>query len=184
MGRGALSRHVALIRGINVGGKNKLPMSELTALFAEAGCRGVRTYIASGNVVFDASPKVVASLPRMVTGRIESRFGLHVPVVIRRDDEIRQAAAGNPFLEADAGSLFVMFLADVPDRGRVADLDPERSPGDAYEVRGRDVFLRLSNGVADTKLTNAYFDSKLGTVSTGRNWRTVLKLIEMCDAPG
>jgi uncharacterized protein (DUF1697 family) len=76
-------------------------------------------------------------------------------------------------------SLHVLFLADLPEASRVAVLDPERSPGDEYIVRGREIYLRLTTGAANTKLTNAYFDSKLATVSTGRNWRTVTKLLEL-----
>ena len=96
--------------------------------------------------------------------------------------ELEDAVTSNPFLKAGAAarsSLHVMFLADVPEPSKVAALDPNRSPGDEYVVRGREIYLRLPNGVADTKLTNAYFDSKLARSSTGRNWRTVTKLLEL-----
>jgi len=73
----------------------------------------------------------------------------------------------------------VLFLADLPARRSVDDLDPGRSPSDEFAVRGQEVYLRLPNGVARSKLTNAYFDSKLATTSTGRNWRTVTKLFEL-----
>jgi uncharacterized protein (DUF1697 family) len=174
-------RHVALMRGINVGGKNKLPMAELVRLFEKAGCEGVRTYIASGNIVFDAGANVVESLPQMIEAAVERSLGLKVPVVVRSAQELRIAAKGNPFIKDGEDSLFVMFLADHPDKKSVAGLDPERSPGDKYKVVGRDIYLSLTTGAAKTKLTNAYFDSKLGTVSTGRNWRTVLRLVEMCE---
>jgi len=75
--------------------------------------------------------------------------------------------------------LNVYFLADMPDPAAVKSLDPERSPGDTFVVKGREVFLHLPNGMARTKLTNAYFDSKLKTVSTARNWKTVGKLVEL-----
>jgi uncharacterized protein (DUF1697 family) len=78
----------------------------------------------------------------------------------------------------------VMFLRDLPGGKECAALDPERSPPDAFVVRGREIYLFCPNGVAITKLTNAYFDSKLGTMSTGRNWRTVLKLALMCGDGG
>jgi uncharacterized protein (DUF1697 family) len=173
--------HVALMRGINVGGKNKLPMKDLAEMFAGAGCRDVRTYIQSGNVVFTAPRGVATKLPGLVAARIAERFGYRTPVVLRTADELRDAVANNPFLAAGAAeeTLHVMFLADTPSARAVGDLDPQRSPGDVFVVRGRDVYLRLPKGVADTKLSNAYFDSKLATVSTGRNWRTVTKLLEM-----
>jgi len=76
-----------------------------------------------------------------------------------------------------------MFLADRPPPGKIAALDPKRSPPDEFEVRGREIYLRCPNGVGRSKLTNEYFDTKLSTTSTMRNWRTVLKLVEMAGGP-
>ncbi|MFN0009365.1 MAG: DUF1697 domain-containing protein [Planctomycetota bacterium] len=179
------SRHVALLRGINVGGKNQLPMADLVRIFTEAGCSDVRTFIQSGNVVFDANPKLAQRIPAIVEKEIDGSFGLHVPVVLRTSDELRETLARNPFVKkgVDPDGLHVAFLADAPDRSRAASLDPKRSPGDSFVLRGREVYLHLPNGVARTKLTNAWFDSKLATTSTLRNWRTVGKLLEMTQAP-
>ena len=173
--------HLALLRGVNVGGKNKLPMKDLAALFVAAGCEDVRTYIQSGNVVFRAPPSVAAGLSARIAEQITGRFGYKTPVVLRTVGQLRDVVAHNPFLEAGApeDKLHVMFLADEPSPARVAALDPGRSPPDAFVVRGREVFLHLPNGVADSRLTNAYFDSKLATVNTGRNWRTVTTLLGM-----
>jgi uncharacterized protein (DUF1697 family) len=172
---------LALLRGINVGGKNKLPMKDLVEIFVAAGCRGVRTYIQSGNVIFRADPDEKLRLPGLITAEIARRFGYSVPVVLRTTDEIAGVLTNNPFLIAGASEdeLHVLFLADLPAKRCVEGLDPERSPPDAFAVSGREVYLRLPNGVARTKLTNAYFDSKLATTSTGRNWRTVTKLFEL-----
>lgn len=174
---------VALLRGINVGGKNKLPMKDLVAMFEHAGCVTTRHYIQSGNVVFSAAPALAAKIPAVVAVAIEKGFGLRVPVVVRSEKELRAAAAANPFLEAgvDPDALHVMFLADQPSKAAVAALDPDRSPPDRFVVKGREVYLACPNGVGRTKLSNAWFDTKLGTISTGRNWRTVLKLVAMCD---
>jgi uncharacterized protein (DUF1697 family) len=175
---------VALLRGINVGGKNLLPMTDLAGLFEEAGCAGVRTYIQSGNVLFTASRARAEKLPGLIASGIADRFGYQVPVLLRTAADLGETIRQNPFLEAGASEnwLHVLFLADQPDAGRVAALDPLRSPPDAYAVRGREIYLRLPNGGAKTKLTNAYFDSRLATISTVRNWRTVLKLFELAQA--
>lgn len=175
------STYVALLRGINVGGKNKLPMKELAALMAATECAEVQTYIQSGNVVFQASASVARRLPEVLAERIAQRFGLRVPVVIRSAKELAAVARGNPFLKRgeDEDALHVYFLADKPSARAVAALDPRRSPGDQFEVVGREIYLFCPNGVGNTKLSNAYFDSALETVSTGRNWRTVLKLIAL-----
>ena len=175
---------VALLRGINVGGKNLLPKRDLARLFEEAGCAGVRTYIQSGNVLFTASRARAEKLPGLIASGIADRFGYQVPVLLRTAADLGETIRQNPFLEAGASEnwLHVLFLADQPDAGRVAALNPLRSPPDAYAVRGREIYLRLPNGGAKTKLTNAYFDSRLATISTVRNWRTVLKLFELAQA--
>ncbi len=175
--------HLALLRGINVGGKNKLPMKDLAALFVAAGCTDVRTYIQSGNVVFRATAAVAKRLASSIAEQITERFGYRTPVVLRTVEQLRDVVSHNPFLEAGVAEdkVYVLFLADEPGPDRVAALDPNRSPPDEFLVRGREVFLHLPNGVADSKLTNAYFDAKLATVSTARNWRTVTTLLGMMD---
>ncbi len=179
----ASDTYLALLRGINVGGKNKLPMKDLIAIFVAAGCGDVKTYIQSGNVIFRAPPDLRDDLPGMITAAIAARFGYSVPLVLRTLDEIGAVLRNNPFRSAGAADdkLHVLFLADLPDRRAIDKLDQGRSPPDAFAVRGREVYLWLPNGVADTKLTNAYFDSKLATTSTGRNWRTVTKLYELAS---
>ena len=169
--------HVALLRGINVGGKAKLPMKELAAIFAAVGATNVRTYIQSGNVVFesDAAEPVVEA----VTKQIALMYGYPGRIVLRSDDELRKAYTENPFAGAPVETLHVYFLADPPAAAAVKELDPERSPGDSFVVKGREVYLHLPQGMARTKLTNTYFDTKLKTVSTARNWNTVGKLVEM-----
>jgi uncharacterized protein (DUF1697 family) len=173
--------YLALLRGINVGGKNKVLMTHLSDMFARAGCKNVRTFIQSGNVIFDGSAKVSAQVPRLVAEQIAETLGYTTPVVLRSLAELEETVSSNPFLNAgsDVELLHLMFLAAHPEASKVAGLNPQRSPGDEYIVRGREIYLRLPNGVRETKLTNAYFDSKLATISTGRNWRTVTKLLEM-----
>lgn len=175
--------YLALLRGINLGGKNKLPMTDLSALFVEAGCDNLRTYIQSGNVIFTAPTDVVERLPDLVTGRIAERYGYRTPVMVRTAAQLADIVANNPFLEEGAAenTLHVMFLAEPPSARRIDDLDPARSPPDAFIVRGQEIYLRLANGVARSKLTNSYFDAKLATTSTGRNWRTVTTLLAMID---
>lgn len=174
--------YIALLRGINVGGRNKLPMADLVDMFTDAGCENVRTYIQSGNVVFTAPTDVARALPQTIPQRINDRLGLSVPVITRRADELAAILDSNPYLKAadtDTKALHVAFLSHAPDKRRVAQLDPARSPGDSFEVRGSVIYLHLPNGVARTKLTNDYFDATLDVVATLRNWRTVEKLNAM-----
>ena len=156
-------------------------MTDLAQLFLEAGCTDVRTFIQSGNVVFKANHSKLEKLPALISKNITKRFGYNTPVVLRTAEQLAETIQNNPFLKAGAAedSLHVYFLANAPDARRIASLDPARSSPDAFLVCGRDVYLQMPNGMARTKLSNAYFDSKLATISTARNWRTILKLFEL-----
>ena len=177
---------IALLRGINVGGKNRLPMKELAALFVDAGCEDVRTYIQSGNVVFRVGPAVGEDISSAISASILDHFGYQIPVITRTARAFQEIVRTNPFLEAgaEAGKLHVMFLAELPDSANVEALDTDRSPGDEFAVQGSEIYLHCPNGVARSKLTNSYFDSRLSTTSTTRNWRTVRKLLELAAGAG
>jgi len=173
-----MTTFVALLRGINVGGKRMLPMRDLTALFTKAGAKDVRTYLQSGNVVFDA--KAYGPVIERVRGAIETQFGFDVPLVVRSAAALGAVVSSSPFEDVEHAHL--VFLADPPTAAQVKALDPKRSSPDRFVVRGNDVFLHLPNGVARTKLSNAWFDSQLKTVSTVRNWKTVLELVRLSAA--
>ena len=177
-------RYVAFVRGVNVGGKNKLPMADLRDIFKTAGCAAVRTYIQSGNVVFEATQDLAKRAPETVAQAIRERFGYETAVIVRSGEELRQIVASNPFdTSGDPRFLHVAFLKETPDADAVSRLDPDRSPADSFEARGRNVYLHFPNGVAGSKLTNEYLAAQLRTASTMRNWRTILTLMEMVDAP-
>ena len=171
--------HIALLRGINVGGKHTLLKKDLISLFEEAGCDDVRTYIQSGNVVYASRPALGKRVPALVAAAIATRFAFDVPVVQRTAAELRRVVDRNPLLHrgTDPKRLCVAFLAEKPSATRVRRLDPLRSPPDTFAVVGHEIYIHYPNGGARTKLTNAYFDTTLGTTSTVRAWTTVLKLI-------
>ena len=173
--------YIALLRAINVGGTKKLLMADLRAMFEAAGCDDVQTYIQSGNVVFRAEPVLATRIPTLIQSEIAASKGFQAPVVTRTAAEVDAVVSGNPFLAAgaDPARLHVGFLAEAPSAARIAELDPDRSPPDVFEVREREVYFHFPNGTARSKLTVDYFDRTLGTVCTMRNWRTVRKLLDM-----
>ncbi len=175
--------HIALLRGINVGGKHKLPMKALAAMFVAAGCKNVRTYIQSGNVVYQAARKLAPKVPGLVADEIEKQFGFRTVLVTRTAAEWRDAVDNNPFDGEDIADegLALFALSTLPTSDQVSSLDPDRSPGDRFVVRGRDIYIHYGGGVAKSKLTNAYLDSRLKSTSTGRNWRTVSTLLAMAE---
>ena len=178
---GSFETFVAMFRGINVGGKHMLPMKDLVAMFRRAGCPDARAYIHSGNIVFRARPPVAAQIPALVEKAIAAQHGFSARAVLRTAAELELVTTNNPLLGAhtDSGTLHVAFLAELPSPALVAALDPNRSPPDEFAARGREIYLRCPNGIARTKLTNQYFDAALSTTSTVRNWRTVIKLLEL-----
>ncbi|MFG0252343.1 MAG: DUF1697 domain-containing protein [Phycisphaerales bacterium JB038] len=179
--RRGIRRYLALLRGVNVGGKNKLPMTDLAEIFTELGCSDVQTYIQSGNVVFSATPVLAKGIAPRVESAVLERFDITSPVVLRSVEEMEAVVAQNPFLGsgADEKQLCVAFLRARPAKRQAAALDPDRSPGDAFHLHGREIYLHLPNGAARTKLTNEYFDRVLATTCTVRNWRTTRRLADM-----
>ena len=163
--------HVAFLRGLNVGGKNLLPMERLARMFDPPA-----------EVIGLAPAALARRVPAAIAAAIRAETGLEVPVIVRTADELAAIGRAHPFrtANADLKRLHVAFLAEAPAVARIAMLDPNRSPPDEFEVRGREIYLHLRNGVARTRLTNAYFDSKLDTVSTLRGVATVDKLVELC----
>jgi len=172
---------VALLRGINVGGRRLISMAELRSLFSSLGYEGVVTYIQSGNVVFrsptDNADDVAASLER----EIARAFDVSPAVLLRTTAELEAIAASSPHLspDADLSKLHVVFLDRAPAAGAAAKLDPGRSPPDELSLRGREIYLRLPNGAGRSKLTIDYFERVLGVRATQRNWNTLLKLVEL-----
>ena len=173
-----MTSYVALLRGINVGGSNKVPMADLRALFDALGYPDAQTYIQSGNVVFSARAGESA-LVTAIEGAIEEAFSLRVPVVIRSRAQLAAVASASPFDGAAPTAVHVAFLSGFPTVASVAALDPDRSPPDTFAVVDREVYLHYPNGSGRSKLTLDYLERVLGVRATARNWNTVTKLLAM-----
>jgi uncharacterized protein (DUF1697 family) len=171
-----VATRIALLRGVNVGGR-KVPMAGLREVFEDLGHGNVRTYIQSGNVVFDAK----GSGPSVRTGlekAIDRTFGLDVTVLLRTPAELAKVAKQNPY----GPDAYVTFLDGIPDRKRVAALDPAPFAPDEFRVIGQEVYVRCPNGYGRTKINNTFFEKKLATRATTRNWKTVATLLEWSTA--
>jgi len=179
-----MTRAIALLRGINVGGHNKLPMADLRSLFADLGCDHVATYIQSGNVVFDTSAAELRTLASRATARIEATFGLQVPVQTRTSKELLKMVAVHPFAGAPGEEKLrnIMFLETKPTAKMLAVFEPNCSFGETFELIGRELHVFHPKGQAKTKFTHTYVERVFQTASTTRNMRTVNKLLEMIDS--
>ncbi|MFL5927583.1 MAG: DUF1697 domain-containing protein [Gaiellaceae bacterium] len=170
-----MARQIALLRGVNVGGNKKVEMAKLRAVVEELGHTDVRTYVNSGNVVFTGPKRAAKHLEQA----IGDAFGFRVPVVLRTRDELAAVVDANPLREVatDAARHIVVFCAEEP----VVSLDPQEFEPERFVVRGREVYLWLPDGLARSELAKLLANKPLGTNSTGRNWRTVEKLLALAD---
>lgn len=174
---------IALLRAVNVGGR-KVPMAELRALCQELGWERVETYIQSGNIVFAAKGKPEALETALETA-LDERYGLDVPVIVRTAAEWASLAESNPLTEESERApnrvqLLVSKKAVDPDAAKR--LMERARGGEVVKAAGGALWFHFPAGVAGSKLTPALIDRMAGSPTTGRNWRTVLKLEEMATA--
>jgi uncharacterized protein (DUF1697 family) len=169
--------YVALLRSVNVGG-HKVPMSDLRAVFEELGYTDVRSYIQSGNVVFATKAAAPARVRSAIESELKSEFGFEIAVLLRTPAELGKVVERNPF----GKDAYVTFLEHAPARKLVEALDPGPFAPDTFEVDGREVYVRCPNGYGRTKINNTFFERKLATRATTRNWNTVALLHEWATA--
>ena len=171
---------VALFRGINVGGKNKLPMKDLVSLMENTGLKNVRTYIQSGNVVFQTADSMVPDLDKKIQDSILGRHGLSLGLVILDKNEVDRSVSENPFPEAasEPKSVHLTFLSALPTNPDIEALERIRVPSERFALHEKVFYLHAPEGIGRSKLA-AKIEKALGVSCTSRNWRTVLKLQEM-----
>lgn len=174
-----MTTHIALLRGINVGGHKKVAMSDLRGLLEKLGFTEVRSLIQSGNLVFRSSPRTNANLERLLEAQAEMRLDLRTTFLVRTAKDWETVIARNPFreeAERDPGHLVVTFLKDAPPANAVKELQAAIKGPEVIRAGGRQLYIVYPAGIARSRLTNNVIEDKLGTRGTGRNWNTVLKL--------
>lgn len=176
-----MKTYIALLRGINVSGQKKVPMAELKACLEELSYRNVRTYIQSGNVVFQKADASRTQLEKQIEDQLLARFGFQVPTLVKEPPELEYVLNHNPFLREgkDPDRLYLTFLADTPAAERVALLDEVDYSPEAFVLDGKNIFFFSPSGYGRAKMNNNFFEQKLKVDATTRNWRTVNRLWEM-----
>jgi uncharacterized protein (DUF1697 family) len=175
-------KYAAFLRGINVGGHNKIKMEGLREMFAALQFENVRTYINSGNVIFETVETDDNSLSEKIEKVILSEFSLDIKVMTRTMAEIKEIIKNNPFAGqfTDEKDLHVLFLAKELSEEKKNLLLSNNNEFEMFAVRNREVFCLLrERSVLDSLLGKKYIDNKLKTPTTGRNWRTVNKITEL-----
>lgn len=180
--------YAALLRGVNVGGKAKVPMAELRLMLEELGHREVRTYLNSGNAVFSSPSADEDVLGAQMEQAIERRFGFPVSCLVRSGGYLRAVAEANPYAEqAAAGgkTVHATFLSAPVGPELLETVPPERFRPDEYHLGERVLYLHLPNGLGRSKLAEALARPSAqlkGVTATTRNWNTVAKLVELTGA--
>ena len=194
-----MATHVALLRGINVGGRNKVPMAELREVVASLGHTGVATYIQSGNVLFSTPDSDNAKLAAALESAIEDRFGLWSSVVVLSRDELAEVLAANPYQdEPNPRLVHVVFRnaeppPDVLDRIEAAvKAATAKGSRDTIHSAGRALYLHTPDGFGRSELAQNLFkimtppskQKKPALAATARNWATATKLLSLCEEKG
>ena len=174
--------YIAMLRGINVGRGKMVKMERLRTLFAGLGFGEVKTYVQSGNVVFQSERKSPAELTRTIEAKIQRDFGFIVPVLIKTSKELAQIVRANPLLRVkgiDVSKLHVTFLSDAPPKTATKVLEDLATTRERFRILNREIYLYCPDGYGNSKLTNNTIEKKFSLVATTRNWRTVSALLEM-----
>lgn len=174
-----MTSHVALFRGINVGGNNILPMQELRNILASLGCEDVQTYIQSGNAVF-SSEEDTNELSGKIRDAIEAKFGFAPQVLLKSVEQFRAIASANPYPEAEATPKFlhVWFLTERASNADVDGMNRLRADSERFTLVEDALYLHAPDGTGRSRLA-AKIDRHLGVSTTARNWRTVSKLLDL-----
>ncbi len=177
-----MKTYIALFRGINVGGHNKMPMKELASLLEGLGLVGVRTYIQSGNVVFRASKGTAAQWSETIRTAVEGGFGFSPWVLVMEASALAKAAAANPYpqAEADHKTLHLFFLAAKPKSNDLEAMDRIKTPTESYTLLGTVFYLHAPDGIGKSKLAERT-ERLLGVEATARNWRTVREVLALAS---
>jgi uncharacterized protein (DUF1697 family) len=175
-----MARYVVLLRAVNVGGRNKVPMARLRELADGLGYTDAVTYVQSGNLVVTATAKK-AAVEAAVADEIRSNLGVDIAVMVRTADELAAVVADNPFpdMASDPKLLHVDFLASQPAAATLKALDRDEFDPERFEFGDRCIYQWFPGGVGRSKMATAPWERRLGVKGTRRNWRTVTALLEL-----
>jgi uncharacterized protein (DUF1697 family) len=177
-----MQTYIAILRGINVSGHKLIKMDALRKLFDGMGFKNTKTYIQSGNVIFQGKQAKPHDLEKKIASSILKEFGFEVPVLVKEVTELEVVLKNNPFInkrKEDATKLHVTFLSEEPEKAHFEKIKDGNYAADEFIVTGKTVYLFCPNGYGNTKLSNTFFENKLKVTATTRNWKTINELLTM-----
>lgn len=179
-----MTTYISLLRGINVSGQKIIKMNILKEMFESLHFENVKTYIQSGNIVFQYKKSENNDLVIKISNQIQKYFGFEVPVFVLKTDELKHIVWNNPYKDdktKDISFLHVTFLSSVPEQINFESINKVKSQEEEFELIDRAVYLYCPNGYGRTKLTNTFLEHKLKTGATTRNWKTTMELLRIAD---
>jgi uncharacterized protein (DUF1697 family) len=180
-----MTPYVALLRGVNIGGHNRVAMEDLRRLLARLGLEDARSLLQSGNLVFRSEGRTAAQLERQLEAEARRSLSLEVDFFVRVAREWAGLVDGNPFPEAaerHPSHLVVLFMKRAPEPGKVVALRATITGPEMLRARGREAYVVYPDDIGHSRLTTTFVEKRLGSRVTGRNWNTVLKLRALLTA--
>ena len=178
-----MAKKIAILRGINVGGKRKILMQDLKMLFKDLGFKNIETYIQSGNVFFESDVnQSEIEISEKIEQAILKKYEFEVPVIVRSTKDLEMVVKNNPFHrgnKTDINQLHLTFLKESPSRENYEKAESFNYEPDRFVIQGKHVFVYCEGKYHQTKINNNFFENKLKATATTRNWKTVLKLLEL-----
>jgi len=178
-----MTTYISMLCAINVGGQKKIQMEALRSLYAGLELGNVRSYVQSGNVVFDSAEPQATALAGRIEAQVEQAFGLAVLLFVRGVPDFQRIITANPFLKAntDPTKLHVTFLYSPPSQAAVSSLSIPAASGDQFLFGEQEIYLFCPNGYGKTRFSNDFFERKLSVPATTRNWNTVNALFDLAN---
>jgi uncharacterized protein (DUF1697 family) len=180
-----MTKHIALLRAVNVGGTSKVTSAELKSFFHALGFNDALTLLNSGNVVFSTNTRKTPSLEKLLAAEAKKRLGLDTDFMLRDAKQWRTIVFDNPFpteARSDPARLLFMALTGTPEKGSIRKLEMAIPGGEKFVCRGNALYIFYPNGTSKSKLSVQLINRHLGVRATGRNWNTVLKLLALVEA--
>ena len=173
--------YIALLKGINVGGHKKVPMADLRELLTKSGFENVKTYIQSGNVILQSSEKRIQKIEEIIKKAILDHFGFEVSVLVKTRQDLQHIFNNSPFTEEKKQASYFMMLHDIPDENLIKETSEKVYEGEEYQIINDCIYYYSAKGFGQSKFNANYFERKLKTFATARNYNTMVKLLSLLE---